>query len=346
MLLGLQGAEKFIRIAFKVIEAGEQPIGIILVAPPGAGKSYLLTSFKGDGWVVCHDISGHGLETLMIEMSNRKTGYLVLPDMIRAFGRTNARNSLFAVLNVILEEGLTQIQRSDVKFRFNEPVKFGFIGAITTKEFLNRKKDMESVGLFSRCFVFSFKYTPEDTKRIVEYVSKNGLPKPDERIPLEVDEIKPVVVDEVAEYIKNLGHLLTRLKNESFPFRSIKLIRKLVKGSARYCKRNKATIEDIVQVYSFLPFLVYDATDLDYRILTYIGKETILEKKEYVDYDEMTKKAKMYSEETISKSLMNLHAKGFISIRKNKITYGRIFYGEEMREANSYSNKEFQDNTL
>lgn len=337
MLIGLKAAERFIRIAFKVIEAGEQPIGVILVAPPGSGKSYLLTSFTGDSWVVCSDISGHGLETLMYEMSSRANGYLVVPDLIRAFGRQNAKKSLFAVLNLILEEGIVSIRRSDLRLTFPQPVKFGFIGAITPEEFRHCIKDLESIGLLSRCLIFSFKYTKEDEARIEEYVSRNGMPTVDQKILLNLEKINPVVIpEELTKLVRKLGNFLKVKKKEHFAFRAIKIIRRLLKGNASLMGRNYVSYEDFVIVYSLLPFLIDRATDLDYRILKLIGRETILNNKPITYDDIMNKFSNEYSEETVNNQLTYLKLRGLITIKNNLVMYTKLRpggeYVEEMSE--------------
>lgn len=325
MLTGLEASERFIRCSFKMIEAKEQPIGIILVAPPGAGKSYLLTSFKGDSYIIISDISGHGLETLMIDLNSKKRGYIVLPDMIRAFGRQHSKNSLFAVLNMILEEGLTEIRRSDIRVRFTEPVKFGFIGAITPKEYMSRKKDLDSIGLSSRCFTFSFRYTPEDAESIERYISTNGMPKENEKILLEIDELKDIAIpEEIGKFIENIGRYLAKMKNEAYSFRSIKLIRKLVRGNAALYLRTTATIEDCIVVYSFLPFIMDSATDLDFKLLMFIGRRSLIDK-EPPTHNDILRRAKKYSENTINKSIYYLLEKNLIVRHGDKFVYSGLW---------------------
>ncbi|MEM2264638.1 MAG: hypothetical protein QXX03_05550 [Nitrososphaerota archaeon] len=325
MLTGLEAPERFIRCCYKMIEANEQPIGVILVAPPGSGKSYLLTSFTGEGYIILSDVSGHGLETLLMEINHKKRGYIILPDMIRAFGRQHSKNSLFAVLNMTLEEGLMSIRRSDIKYEFREPVKFGFIGAITPKEYMSRKKDLDSIGLSSRCFNFSFRYTPEDEESINIYISTNGMPKPEEKIPLEINEIKTITIPEnIGQFIKRIGEYLAKMKNEAYDFRSIKLVRKLARGNAALYGRSTLTIEDCIVVYSFLPFMFDSATDLDFKLLLYIGKKTIIDKSD-VSYDDIVKRSKKYSENTINKHIYYLLEKGFIEKKRDNFVYSKLW---------------------
>lgn len=336
MLIGLKGAERFIRIAWNVCNVeGEHPIGCILVAPPGLGKSYLLTSFKGDNWVIAHDVTGHGLEKLLIKIKRMKAGYLVLPDLIRAFTRRTSL-SLISVLNVILEEGITRIERYDMSVNFEEPLKFGFIGAITVKEFDRRYKDMQSTGLISRCSLFRFHYAKEDVFRIEEYIARNGMPKEHEKIPLEIVERKPVSVDKpvVAEFVKKTGRLLAKLKNEAVPFRSIKLIRRLVKGNAIMSGRTTANLDDCVVVFSLLPFFIDSGCDVDYRLLRYIAKTTIKENWMPTEED-LLKKAKMYAKDTIRQRIQYLLAKGLIVFDTSGFRLPDMFYQEDSNEENN-----------
>ena len=312
MIIGLKGAEKFIKIAWNVVNVdGEYPLGILLVAPPGVGKSYLLTSFKGENYIVLSDLSGHGLEKLLIELKDMQNGYIVLPDLIRAFTR-HTTTALFSVLNMCLEEGITRIKRSDLSFHSEKPIRFGFIGAITPTELTKRQKEMLSVGLFSRLIKFSFTYTTEDKLRIIDYVSRNGMPKPEQKTPLEVYKPVPISIPEnIVGFVKKIGLFLSDIKKDSVPFRSIKMIRRLLKGSAFTHRRKEVNIEDCILVYSLLPFITDVGTDLDYRLLLYIGRETILKKRK-LSKKEIIESAKHYNQETIRNRLSYLEFKKFI----------------------------------
>ena len=317
MLIGLRGAEQFIRIVWHINNVdGEYPIGVMLIAPPGVGKSYLLTSFKGENFIIMSDLSGHGLERVLAELKMKTRGYVVLPDLIRAFTR-HTSNALFAVLNMCLEEGITRIERADIRFASDTPIRFGFIGAITPTELKKREKDIKSVGLFSRLLPFSFKYTKEDEARIIDYISKNGMPKPEMKIPLELWKPLPVSIPEkLADFVKILGIKLARLKGDSAPFRSTKLVRRLLKGSAMSNKRQSVELIDCIAIYSLLPFIIDEGTDLDYRLLYNIGKRTLLEN-QTVNKKELVKSATMYKSQTVSERLTWLEAKNLIVSDEN-----------------------------
>jgi len=312
MLIGLRGAEQFIKIIWNINNVdGENPIGVLLVAPPGLGKSYLLTSFRGENFIIMSDISGHGLEKILTELKTKERGYLVLPDIIRAFSR-HTSTALFAVLNMCLEEGITRIARADMTFESSKPIKFGFIGAITPKELDKRIKEMESVGLLSRLLQFRFTYTKQDEQRIIDYISKNGMPTYETKIPLELTKPMPVIMpDNLTEFVKILGVYLAKLKGDAVPFRATKLVRRLLKGCAIMHKRTVVEPIDCIVVYSLLPFLVDVGTDLDYRLLYNIGKQTILEKNQ-ISKETLVNNARMYDKKTVCERLAFLESKRFI----------------------------------
>jgi len=337
MIIGLNSAERFIRIIWNLSNIdGEHPIGVLLVAPPGVGKSYLLTSFKGENFIILSDLTGHGLEKILAELQAKARGYVVLPDLIRAFTR-HTTQALFAVLNMCLEEGITRIERADIRFQSETPIRFGFIGAITPTELKKREKDMISVGLLSRLLLFSFGYTKEDAMRIIDYVAKNGMPKPEMKIPLEIHKPVPVSIpDEITPFVKKIGTLLAKLKQDRYPFRSIKLVRRLLKGSALCHKRKVVNIDDCITIYSLLPFLIDTGTDLDFRLLFKIANRSLANKP--TSRKELIEKASMYSKETVTERLNFLESKRLITQDENGLYHINLL--EDIETHNGGTNYE------
>ncbi len=306
---GLKAGVKFIKTVWNSQYSGEKPMGVLFVAPPGTGKSYLLSNFKHPRYIITSDVTGRGLEELVKKMQ-KDTGYLVVPELIRAFSRRENK-ALLSVLNSLLEEGIEGINRLDVTFNVENPIHWGFMGAITNQELKNCYKVLASTGFLSRCLIFQFDYVLEDELKIEEYIASNGIPGMKDRILLDDREHKIIRIPKRhRELIKTIGRLVSEKKGEYKTFRMIKAIRRLVKGNAISDGRDYVNDEDIIAVYSLLPFIIGIGTDLDYFILKYAGesKNGILIEELF---DRLMKKG--YMQSSIKSAILHLKLRNLIS---------------------------------
>lgn len=271
--IGLTACEQLIRIALHIpYLKDEKPIGIMLIAQPGMGKSMLLTRFKSDNIVTANDLTGYGLEKTILECKKISKGYIVIPDLLRLQSRKAGWQAFLTLTNVILEEGLVGIARGDLNVRFKKPINFGILTAITADCFKTSLGYWQKVGFASRFALFSYSYEDSDFKRIEELVSNkaNGhygriAIKPPARLR---GDKRIDVSPKMADHIRCVGKIMANGKPSNF--RSISFIRRLVKAHALMNNRGKATMEDIRNVFALVPFFVPPyptSTDLEYFLL-------------------------------------------------------------------------------
>ena len=173
--IGLSACEQLIRIALHIpYLKDEKPIGIMLIAQPGMGKSMLLTRFQSDNIVTANDLTGYGLEKTILECKKISKGYIVIPDLLRLQSRKAGWQAFLTLTNVILEEGLVGIARGDLNIRFKKPVNFGILTAITADCFKTNLGYWQKVGFASRFALFSYSYEDSDYKKIEELVSNRA----------------------------------------------------------------------------------------------------------------------------------------------------------------------------
>lgn len=309
-MVGLKSGKEFLKILNAIPYTGEQPIGCFLVAPPGSGKSYLLTNIHSKDFIIVSDITGFGLEKLVLEITEKKTGYVVVPDLLRATSRKQSFEQLVSLLNIILEEGLRVIKRCNLDIELKEPLRFGFITAITDTEYEKIVKNFWSTGLLSRLIIFSFYYQPSDVEKIHKMVASGE----DNLHYHRINGLKPSAPSINKKLISKISDMAKFLGKDKYGFRSVKLIRRLAKANALLNGRSQVSIKDLKDIFCFLPFIshgdafkVNSGSDLHYIILKYLTKKPI--SSDIV--------VKGYREEEVKDVIADLIQRGFVKMDKN-----------------------------
>lgn len=288
-LVGLKACEQLIKISLHIpYLKDENPIGILLIAQPGMGKSMLLTRFDSENIITVSDLTGFGLEKTILECKKLSKGYILIPDLLRLQARNKGWQAFLTLTNIILEEGLVSIARGDVTVKFKKPVNFGIITAITADCFQRNLSYFSRIGFTSRFGLFSYSYEGSDYQRIEALISKKSNGENEKLVikpPKNLRGEKNILVSsKMAEYIKNVGKTLSNGKPSTF--RSIKFVRRLVKAHALMNGRNKVALEDIREIFALTPFFVPPyptSTDLEYRICKGIPENTLL--KHYSEHE-------------------------------------------------------------
>lgn len=317
-MIGLSAGKEFLKLINAVPYTGEHPIGCFIVAPPGSGKSYLLTSIQSKNFILVSDITAYGMEKLLLDLTRVKTGYVVVPDLLRAMSRKPSFEQLVSLLNILLEEGVRVIKRHNLDLTLAEPLRFGFISALTTDEFRKIIPHFLTTGLLSRILVFSFHYEPSDVSRIKDIIISSS----EDNFATRINGITAKEVS-IPPKLKNLLLKLSHSPQDKYGFRSLKLLRKLVKARALLHGRSKATKMDVLEVFCFSPFISYatevelnSGSDLMFSIMRKIIKKA-------KRLDELTVKG--YTDEEIQHAAQELLRKGFLRIDKTgKLTIGGV----------------------
>lgn len=315
-MIGLKAGVKFLKLLNAIPYANEHPIGCFLVAPPGSGKSFLLTKFVSKDFFIVSDLTGFGLEKLLLTLDIKKRGYVVVPDILRSMSRKSSFEQLTALLNILLEEGLRVIKRHNLDMELSSPLRYGFISAITDNEFMKVASKFWSTGLLSRILIFSFGYQNSDIAKIQRVV---GLGE-DEKIDVKGNGLNVVKEVKIPERLLPIMDSLSRkLGKNKYPFRNLKIIRKLAKANALREGRDVVGMRDIKEVFYLAPFIFHadeyttrpfnnfdEATDLHYFILRMIGQKRI------TSIDKV--KVIGYTAEEVNQALNSLIARGFVKI--------------------------------
>lgn len=317
-LIGLNAGREFLRIinAIPYCE-GEFPIGCFFVAPPGSGKTFLLTSTHSKDFILVSDITAYGMEKLLLDLTRAKSGYVVVPDLLRCMSRKQSFEQLVSLLNLLLEEGVRVIKRQNLDLNLIEPLRFGFITALTTAEFQKILPQFMNTGLLSRIIVFSFYYEPSDVQRIKDVI----LSTKEESFKTRLNGVSKVDV-KIPSKLKNLLYKISSSTPDKYGFRTLKLYRKLCKAKALLNGRDKVTKTDIMEVFCFVPFIsfasdlkIHGGSDLQYFILKRVIKRP-------VHPDDL--KLKGYEKDEIDKSVGELMKRGLIKIARDGKIHANI----------------------
>jgi hypothetical protein len=272
-IIGLQAATRLMYIALHIpYLKDEKPVGIMMIAQPGMGKSMLLTRFESENIMRFNDLTGWGFEKVLTEMSKLQLGYAVVPDLLRLMARKRGWEAFLTLSNIVLEEGIEALRRYDVNLKLDSPINFGIITAMTTECYRLHRDKFGRTGFGSRFGKFSYSYEASDYVRIEKLVATKStytLPKiviapPEEQL----EDGSVEVSAEMAYSIQRLGKMLGNGKPPHF--RSIDFVRRLCKARAFSENRKEVLIDDIKEVYALTPFFVPPyptATDLEYYLL-------------------------------------------------------------------------------
>jgi hypothetical protein len=271
-IIGLSALTKLMFVTLHIpYLKDEYPVGIMIIAKPGSGKSMLLTRFRSDRMVILNDLTGYGFEQTIRDMEGLGKGYVVVPDFLRLMARKRGYDAFVTLANIVLEEGLQGIRRFDANVKFTNPLRFGIITAMTDACYKRHADAFTTTGFSSRFGVFSYSYEQSDCLRIEKMLSvghdyqsvifKIEPPKDPGDGDIAVDNTMAIM-------IRHLGRILAANTNVSF--RQINFVRRLVKGHCLWRGRQGVTIEDIKEILALLPFFIplnpAISTDLDYFI--------------------------------------------------------------------------------
>lgn len=231
---------------------GERPISLILVAPPGSGKTSALRAMKSNFTVFTDDLTSREFNLLVSRYQHMT--HLMLSDMTSIFNRKSSTSDLTCnILRRAVEEGI-EVDSYSGK-HYDEVKKIGFITAIPPDDLGSRKVSgtMEEGGFASRFLIASYRYSAATKKRVHDYIRSDAYTNNgDEREKKFEDRRSSVKIpDDIAEQI----HLLAiEIKRDPLGARAHHHLRALVKARALEENRTIATEEDFKKVEYYSEF--------------------------------------------------------------------------------------------
>jgi len=278
--IGLEGISHLLRNLYLVSRIkNERPLGVLIVAPPGLGKSFILGITRYSKLIFVSDMTPGGLEQILLECRRMgNTGYIVSPELEKILSRKWAIAQYFTLANIILEEGITYLARYNIKVKFEEPLNFGLISALTPETFKRRQEEMEGRGFLSRHLVVGFDYCDADKIAIEGFILRSETP--DKIMVRDVQPQEVIIPPQLLPALARLSSRLASVRNDKYRFRAITQLRTLLKAEALANGRTEVEMKDAQSLYCLLPFflsgniltqtlfgLERQATDADYCFL-------------------------------------------------------------------------------
>lgn len=173
----LIGMERLTELIETVIWTGtltnSVPISILLVGPPGAGKSKSLVQFEGPSIHATNDITTAGLFDIMQRDRESLIRHILLPDMNAVLShKASTTNLFFGNLLALMSEGIVRID--DGRQQKEIPhLPVGLITAATTRMYEENVRQWEKTGLKRRFVPVFYTYTMTTRMKINEAI-RNG----------------------------------------------------------------------------------------------------------------------------------------------------------------------------
>jgi hypothetical protein len=230
---------------------GERPLSLILIAPPGSGKTSVLEMLECPVAYFASDLTSR--EIKMVLKKNGAHSHIMLGDFTAVFSR--ARGT--AKLTINLLGRLTGDKITHMPWDGDElaiPRKLGFISAIPPDDLAKRevRSHVQGAGFASRFLFAKYNYTQQTITDVHKFI-REGKYKTAKKFVINIKPgaYKVTVPDSIALQINQISD---RIKTDPLGFRAHHHLRTLACSIARKNARNTVTVEDVKQLIEFCDF--------------------------------------------------------------------------------------------
>lgn len=229
---------------------GERPLSMILVAPPGTGKTSVLEFVQCETAFFFSDFTSREMKNAI--SGNQALTHLMLGDFLSLFG--HAKGTVKLSINLLSRVTGDTIRQKPWTGEEIAPRRMGFISAIPPEDLATReiRSHVRSGGFASRFIFAKFNYSQRTIERIHKFI-REGKYRKSIQIPI---EIKPgsFLVEVPLKFANEIDSLARRIKNDPIGFRAHHHLRTLACSIARMHKRNTVTDADYQKVLEFSDF--------------------------------------------------------------------------------------------
>jgi len=289
------------------VEDGHTLSGIV-ISSPDAGKSERLMEYAhSPGIQVLNDATAYGISKFLIEdIAKGNIRHLIIPDLLRILGRSPQIAAEFVnLLNGLCEEGLTGTLTYNLHIISNQPIKCGFLTAVTADRYKTVRRWWTSIGFASRIIPFVYGYNKEDLAKARDDVKNQRRVFKDRKLETK-KPTKVVIQSEARTKLGDLALKVSSLNSDFTAFRSIRNVVALAQAHALLKGRRKVDGEDVQFIESLIPFWCEPllANDAHYFVLQNLPNSWA---------DILTLLEDRYSEATLYRALVQLRKIGIIA---------------------------------
>lgn len=248
------GLESVIQLVTAVLWSGqvegERPLSMILVAPPGTGKTSVLEMLTCQSSHFFSDFTSREIGSAL--KNNQELTHFLLGDFLALFG--HAKGTVKLSINLLARLTGDTIRQQPWSGEEIRPRKMGFITAIPPDD-LNKREIRSHIrggGFASRFIIAKYTYSQQTIERVHKFIREG---KYRNAKPFEV-QMKPgkLLVEVPKEISTQIDMLARSLKTDPIGFRAHHHLRTLACSVARRSSRNVVTAADYEEVLQFADF--------------------------------------------------------------------------------------------
>lgn len=229
---------------------GERPLSLILVAPPGAGKTSVLEDMESN---ISHFFSDLTSREVKNCLANKKDlTHLMLGDFLSLFG--HAKGTVNLSVNLISRLTGDTIHQAPWTGEEIPPKKMGFITAIPPDDLNKRdiRSHVRSGGFASRFLIARYTYTKKTIDSVHRFIRTGEYRKQSKTILAIKPEQKIITVPK--QISDNIDMMAQRIKSDPLGFRAHHHLRTLACAMARKDGRTVVSDKDYDKVVEFCDF--------------------------------------------------------------------------------------------
>lgn len=258
-MIALQAIDEIVLLALwsAYLDDEDQPISLIIAAHAEAGKTeQVKKAVELPGIYYPSDCTAYGiLNSHGKDIMERKIRHIIIPDLITPLSKRWETNASFITfLNLLIADGIVEVQTKALSKSYNRPVKCGLIGCITPEELLDKRHKWLHTGFMSRLLPVSWSYKDTTQAAIFNYIFQGkrnterwhfDFPKEDKHIEMPIDFSQALL-----PYTMKFAQL-----EETYGFRYQRHLQRLLKASA--LQRGSPMVQgcDLDRILGFVDFL-------------------------------------------------------------------------------------------
>jgi hypothetical protein len=252
-LIGIEPVVDFLKtVLWTGHVLGEKPVSVILVAPPGSGKTSVLSRLRSNWTYYTDDLTSREIAIAFSE--NPDMTHLVLSDMTSIFNRKNSTSELTCnILRRAIEEGM---EVDSFTGRHHGAAKrIGFLTAIPPDDLQSRKisEQLEEGGFASRFIIAKYTYSQKTKRKIHDWIRSDAYTKVNGNNVLRFVE-RQSEVSITPKISQALNMLALDVKRDPLGARAHHHLRSLVKARALEQGRVAVTDADFNKVEEYAEF--------------------------------------------------------------------------------------------
>lgn len=153
-------------------EARPRPQSIVLVGPPGSGKTEMLMRFRGNRPMEFRsDLTVRGLWRILLYADKGRVTHVVLPEFNKTFQRklSTAMNCM-GTLTEAMDEGVWDAEVGPQRWAFNG-ARVGILGGMTGRTLNKRRAMLYEMGFLDRCAMLPWALPDEQRRDILRRIA-------------------------------------------------------------------------------------------------------------------------------------------------------------------------------